>query len=177
MLARETVLATGGLGRLFLHTTNPPGGAATAWPWQPARACASSTCSSCSSIHGAVALEWPLLAVRGAARGGARLIDSRGNGFMQKVHPDGSLAPRDVVARGIHKMMLDMGEPSAFLDISHKPADWVRSHFPASTQNVRSSGSTSRASRFRWSRRRTIRVAASPSTSGAAEHAPTARGG
>ncbi|MBM3274471.1 MAG: FAD-binding protein, partial [Candidatus Sericytochromatia bacterium] len=41
-----------------------------------------------------------------------------------------SLAPRDIVARGIHQMMLDSGEPCAYLDISHKPADWIRSHFP-----------------------------------------------
>jgi L-aspartate oxidase len=49
---------------------------------------------------------------------------------MSRFHPDGSLAPRDIVARGIHQMMLESGESCAYLDISHKPADQVRDRFP-----------------------------------------------
>jgi L-aspartate oxidase len=66
-----------------------------------------------------------------AMRGeGARLVDSRGREFLSDFHPDGSLAPRDIVARGIHQMMLESGEPCAYLDISHKPADQIRERFP-----------------------------------------------
>jgi L-aspartate oxidase len=49
---------------------------------------------------------------------------------MTAYHPDGSLAPRDVVARGIHQMMHETGAPCASLDISHKPAEWIRRRFP-----------------------------------------------
>jgi len=66
-----------------------------------------------------------------AMRGeGARLVDGKGREFMTDYHHDGSLAPRDVVARGIHQMMLESGEPCAYLDISYKPADQVRERFP-----------------------------------------------
>jgi L-aspartate oxidase len=61
---------------------------------------------------------------------GARLLDRSGREFMNAYHPDGSLAPRDVVARGIHEMMHETGAPCAYLDISHKPADWVKRRFP-----------------------------------------------
>jgi L-aspartate oxidase len=61
---------------------------------------------------------------------GARLVDSRGQEFLSRFHPDGSLAPRDVVARGIHEMMLESGEPCAYLDISHRPPEQVRERFP-----------------------------------------------
>jgi L-aspartate oxidase len=61
---------------------------------------------------------------------GARLADERGREFMRDYHADGSLAPRDVVARGIHQMMHETGAQCAYLDISHKSAEWVRSRFP-----------------------------------------------
>jgi L-aspartate oxidase len=53
---------------------------------------------------------------------------------LKEVHPDAELAPRDVVARAIHQRMLERDEPYAFLDISHKPADWIRSRFPGLTK-------------------------------------------
>ena len=52
---------------------------------------------------------------------GARLVDGRGREFMRDYHLEGSLAPRDVVARGIHQMMHETGDPCAYLDITHKP--------------------------------------------------------
>ena len=61
---------------------------------------------------------------------GARLVDESGREFMRDYHPDGSLAPRDVVARGIHQMMHGTGAACAYLDISHKDADWIRARFP-----------------------------------------------
>jgi L-aspartate oxidase len=76
-----------------------------------------------------------------ALRGeGARLVDSRGQEFMQRFHPDGTLAPRDVVARGIHQVLLETGEPCAYLDISHKPATWVKGHFPDIYQTCKGLG-------------------------------------
>jgi L-aspartate oxidase len=71
---------------------------------------------------------------------GARLVDERGREFMRDYHPDGSLAPRDVVARGIHQMMHEAGAPCAFLDISHKSAGWIRSRFPRIHEKCREAG-------------------------------------
>ena len=66
-----------------------------------------------------------------ALRGeGARITDISGNEFLRAVHPDGELAPRDVVARAIHQRMLEKDEPHVLLDISHKPAEWIRGRFP-----------------------------------------------
>lgn len=141
VLARQTILATGGLGRLFLHTTNPASargdGIALAH-----RAGARLLNMQYIQFH-PTALYHPSgrFLLSEALRGeGARLVDSRGEEFMTRYHPDGSLAPRDIVARGIHQMMLDTGEPCAYLDISHKPADWVRSHFPEIYQQCKALG-------------------------------------
>ena len=59
---------------------------------------------------------------------------------MKRFHPNGSLAPRDVVARGIHQWMIESGEPCALLDISHKSPDWVRSRFPGIYEKCKSLG-------------------------------------
>ena len=61
---------------------------------------------------------------------GGRLVDRQGKEFMQRFHPAGSLAPRDVAARAIYQTMLESGEPCVYLDITHKPADQLRERFP-----------------------------------------------
>ncbi|MBC7543385.1 MAG: L-aspartate oxidase [Candidatus Sericytochromatia bacterium] len=131
VLARQTILASGGLGRIFLHTTNPAGargdGIAMA-----GRAGARLINMQFVQFH-PTALYHPSgrFLLSEALRGeGATLVNAQGEAFMTRYHPDGPLAPRDVVARGILQMMLESGEPCAYLDISHKPADWIRSHFP-----------------------------------------------
>lgn len=50
---------------------------------------------------------------------------------MQRFHPAGSLAPRDIAARAIYQTMLESAEPCVYLDISHKPAEQLRARFPA----------------------------------------------
>ena len=57
-------------------------------------------------------------------------MDRHGKEFMQRFHPAGSLAPRDVAARAIYQTMLESGEPCVYLDITHKPADQLRERFP-----------------------------------------------
>ena len=133
-LASETILATGGLGQVYLHTTNPQGargdGIAMA-----RRAGARLLNLEYIQVHPTA-----LLHARGrlllteALRGeGARITDASGHEFLKEVHPDGELAPRDVVARAIHQRMLERDEPHALLDISHKPAAWIRERFPGLT--------------------------------------------
>ena len=140
-LARETILATGGLGRVYLHTTNPDGargdGIAMA-----RRAGARLLNLEYVQFHPTA-----LLHARGrlllseALRGeGARITDSTGHEFLRKIHPDGELAPRDVVARAIHQRMLENDESYVLLDISHKPAEWIRSRFPALTKRCLEQG-------------------------------------
>ncbi len=57
-------------------------------------------------------------------------MDRHGKEFMQRFHPAGSLAPRDVAARAIYQTMLESGEPCVYLDITHKPAEQLRERFP-----------------------------------------------
>ena len=131
ILAKETILATGGLGRVFLHTTNPAGtrGDGIAMAYRAGARCIN---MQYVQFHPTTFFHPSgRFLISEAMRGeGARLVDGKGREFMNDYHPDGSLAPRDVVARGIHQMMLESGEPCAHLDISHKPADQVRERFP-----------------------------------------------
>lgn len=131
-VARETVLATGGLGQIFLHTTNPRlsrgDGLAMAY-----RAGARVINLEYVQFHPTAfyhALA-PRFLVSESLRGeGARLVNAAGESFMQKYHELGPLAPRDIVARAIHEQMLASGEPCMYLDITHKDPDWVRGRFP-----------------------------------------------
>ena len=131
LLAKETILATGGLGSVFLHTTNPPGarGDGIAMAYRAGARCIN---MQYIQFH-PTALLAPdgCFLISETVRGeGGRLVDRRGKEFMQKFHPDGSLAPRDIAARAIYQTMLESGEPCVYLDITHKPADQLRERFP-----------------------------------------------
>ena len=131
ILAKETILATGGLGSVFLHTTNPPGarGDGIAMAYRAGARCIN---MQYIQFH-PTALLAPdgCFLISETVRGeGGRLVDRQGNEFMQRFHPAGSLAPRDVAARAIYQTMLESGEPCVYLDISHKPAKLLRERFP-----------------------------------------------
>ena len=131
ILAKETILATGGLGSVFLHTTNPPGarGDGIAMAHRAGARCIN---MQYVQFH-PTALLMPdgCFLISETVRGeGGRLVDRHGNEFMQRYHAAGSLAPRDVAARAIYQSMLESGEPCVYLDITHKPADRLRERFP-----------------------------------------------
>ena len=50
---------------------------------------------------------------------------------MKRIHAQGSLAPRDIVSRGIHQTMQDFGLSCVYLDISFKNSEWLQNRFPS----------------------------------------------
>jgi L-aspartate oxidase len=127
------VLASGGAGQLFRHTTNPEvatgDGIAAAW-----RAGAAVSDLEFYQFHPtALALPGNHL-VSEAVRGeGAVLRDADGERFMADVHSDAELAPRDVVARGIAQAMARQGGQPVVLDATALGADFLRTRFPGIT--------------------------------------------
>ena len=130
-LSSKTILATGGLGQLFLHSTNPKeatgDGIAMAW-----RAGA-----RCFNLHYVqfhpTALYHPSgrFLISEALRGeGGRLVNLAGKEFMNNYHEQGDLAPRDIVSRSIHMEMLKDDSDCMFLDITHKDTEWLENRFP-----------------------------------------------
>lgn len=114
--ADAVVLATGGAGQLFAHTTNPPvatgDGIAAAL-----RAGAAVTDLEFVQFHPTVLAVGDAFLVSEAVRGeGAVLRDDQGRRFMLEVHPDAELAPRDVVARAIAQTMESQGGRPVLLD-------------------------------------------------------------
>lgn len=134
-LAKKTILATGGLGQIFLRTTNPAGarGDGLAMAYR-----AGARVINCEFIqfhpttfHKQGAPHFLISeAVRGA---GARLVHENGEPFMQKYDPEWKdLAPRDVVARGIGMEMIENNLPNVYLDLrSHISEAKIKEHFPA----------------------------------------------
>ena len=133
MLSKFTVVATGGCGNVYSTTSNP----------------VVATGDGIAMCHRAKAMtenmefiqfhptslynpgERPSFLITEAMRGfGGLLRLQNGKEFMQKYHPMGSLAPRDVVARSIDHELKISGEEFVYLDITHKDPKEVMSHFP-----------------------------------------------
>ncbi len=132
VLARATLLATGGLGRVYAHTTNPDvatgDGVAMAW-----RAGALISDIEFVQFHPtALHIEGaPCFLLSEALRGeGALLRNLAGERFMPHYHPMAELAPRDVVSRAIVSEMRRTGAPHVWLDISGCGPDFLRRRFP-----------------------------------------------
>src|SRR6266487_3873927 len=128
--ANATVLANGGAGGLWLHTSNPSGatadGLALAW-----RAGAALTDLEFMQFHPTVLVVGGSHLVSEAVRGeGAYLCNHAGERFMPRYHAQAELAPRDVVARSILSEMLSEGTDCQYLDLRHLPAARMHERFP-----------------------------------------------
>jgi L-aspartate oxidase len=139
-LAPAVVLATGGLGRLYLHTTNPREATGDGLA-MAARAGARLVDLEFVQFH-PTALDVgadPMPLLTEALRGeGAVLIDERGVRFMTPEHPDAELAPRDVVARAIWRQ--SMAGHRVFLDATRAVGSEFPEHFPTVFQLCREHG-------------------------------------
>ncbi|MFZ4894085.1 L-aspartate oxidase [Plantibacter sp. Mn2098] len=138
--ADAVVLATGGAGQLYPHTTNPlvatGDGAAAAL-----RAGAALEDVEFVQFHPTALTSAGSFLVSEAVRGeGAVLRDASGERFMQRVHPDAELAPRDVVARGIAAAMAAQGGLPVVLDATMLGAERLATRFPGIDAAVRASG-------------------------------------
>lgn len=133
LLAKYTILATGGIGALYLHHSNSEGARGDGHA-MARRAGAVLTDMEFIQFHpttfygGATHRRFLISeAVRGE---GGILVNSEGERFMKKYHPDLELAPRDVVARAIAEEIIETKSDCVYLDITHKDPNWIKNRFP-----------------------------------------------
>jgi L-aspartate oxidase len=145
ILARAVVLATGGMGQIYSSTTNPSvstgDGVALAL-----RAGATVTDVEFVQFHptsfvsaAVTSVQRPLIseALRGE---GAHLVDEAGKRFLVGQHELAELAPRDVVAKAVHRVLRSTGADHVYLDARHLGAEFLEHRFPTIVASTRAAG-------------------------------------
>lgn len=133
ILSRVTILATGGIGALYLHHSNAEGARGDGHAMAH-RAGAYVSNMEFIQFHPTTFYNRSShrrFLVSEAVRGeGGKLINAKGEAFMKKYHPDAELAPRDIVARAILEEMIAGKEDCVYLDITHKSEEYLKNRFP-----------------------------------------------
>ena len=128
--SRYTVLATGGVGQLYSRTSNPIGatgdGIAMAW-WAGAELSDMEFVQFHPTILNTGSSPFFLISETVRGEGGI-LRNSRGEAFMENIHPQRDLAPRDIVSRAIVE---EQRTGPVFLDIRHRDGEFLQERFPA----------------------------------------------
>ncbi|MBR5051572.1 MAG: L-aspartate oxidase [Desulfovibrio sp.] len=142
VIADHTVLATGGVGQIFLHSTNAPSCVGSAIS-MAARAGVELSNLEFMQFHpttlfSETSARCPLIteALRGE---GGRLVDDKGEPFMHRHDKRGDLAPRDIVSQAMMEEMLATGAPCLYLDATKVEAD-LPTRFPTVFQECQEIG-------------------------------------
>lgn len=144
-LARAVVLATGGIGQVYVSSTNP---AQTTGDGAAAALRAGADLADLEFVQFHPTVLWlgsgakgQLTLISEAVRGeGAYLIDVDGKRFMPDIHPMAELAPRDVVAHAIVEQMAQTNSDHVLLDARHLGTDFLKSRFPTIYERLLAQG-------------------------------------
>ncbi len=135
VLAKHTILATGGIGQVFSRTTNPlvatGDGICLAYEVGAELIDMEFVQFHPTALHLKKESEAPAFLISEAVRGaGAILLDKNHDRFMQNFHPAGELATRDIVSQAIHKVMQESHHSSVFLDLRPIGKETLEKKFP-----------------------------------------------
>lgn len=134
IISNFTLLATGGIGQIYLHTTNTLGSIGSGLAMASRAGARLMNCEYVqfhpTALYGGSKRGERRFLVSEAVRGeGAILVNTQGDAFMQRYDPRSDLAPRDIVTRAIMDEMLHSGDDCVYLDVSKVKHD-VQSRFP-----------------------------------------------
>jgi L-aspartate oxidase len=142
LVAPSTILASGGLGEVYAHTSNHVSARGDGFALAH-RAGASLSAMEYVQFHPTtffVPGDRSFLLTEALRGEGARLLNHKGQAFAKDYHPLGELAPRDVVSRMIMSETQRTGQDHVWLDISHRDATWLRNRFPSIYQHCLAKG-------------------------------------